>query len=35
MTMRPVAGGLEIRPGETIEFEPGGYHVMFMGLKRA
>lgn len=33
MTMRPV-GSLEIKPGETIEFKPGGYHVMFMGLKQ-
>ena len=33
MTMRPVAGGLEIKPGETVEFKPGGYHLMFMGLK--
>lgn len=31
--MRPVQG-LEIRPGETIEFKPGGMHVMFMGLKQ-
>ncbi len=23
---------LEIPPGETVEFTPGGYHVMFMGL---
>jgi periplasmic copper chaperone A len=34
MTMRPVTGGLEIKPGETVEFKPGGYHVMFMGLKQ-
>jgi periplasmic copper chaperone A len=33
MTMRPVTN-LEIKPGETIEFKPGGYHVMFMGLKQ-
>ncbi len=33
MKMRPVTGGLEIRPGQTIEFKPGGYHVMFVGLK--
>ncbi len=33
MTMRPVPS-LEIKPGETIEFKPGGYHVMFMGLKQ-
>ena len=31
--MRQVRG-LEIKPGETIEFRPGGMHVMFMGLKQ-
>jgi copper(I)-binding protein len=34
MKMRPVAGGLEIKPGETVEFKPGGYHIMFLGLKQ-
>jgi hypothetical protein len=34
MTMRPIPEGLEIKPGETIEFKPGGYHLMFMGLKQ-
>jgi uncharacterized protein YcnI len=34
MTMRPLPKGLEIKPGETVEFKPGGYHVMFMGLKQ-
>lgn len=33
MKMRPVAGGLEIKPGQTIELKPGGYHVMFMDIK--
>ena len=33
MTMRPLANGIEIKPGETVKFEPGGYHVMFMDLK--
>lgn len=33
MTMRPVAGGIEVKPGATVKLEPGGYHVMFMGLK--
>ncbi len=33
MQMRPITGGLEIKPGETVKFEPGGNHVMFMGLK--
>ncbi len=34
MKMRPIAGGLEIKPGETIEFRPGGHHLMFLGLKQ-
>ncbi len=33
MTMRPIPGGLEIKPGQTVKLEPGGYHVMFMQLK--
>jgi periplasmic copper chaperone A len=31
--MRPVEGGLEIKPGETVKLAPGGYHLMFMDLK--
>ncbi len=31
--MRPVAGGLEIKPGETVELRPGSFHIMLMGLK--
>ena len=34
MKMRPLAGGLEIKPGQTAEFKPGGHHLMFMGLKQ-
>lgn len=26
---------LEIKPGQTVRFTPGGSHVMFVGLKRA
>jgi hypothetical protein len=33
MKMRPVAGGLEIKPGATVTFDPSSYHVMFVGLK--
>ena len=33
MKMREMKEGLEIKPGETVEFKPGGYHVMFVGLK--
>ena len=33
MKMRPLANGLEIKPGQTVELKPGSYHVMFVGLK--
>jgi copper(I)-binding protein len=33
MKMRRLDKGLEIRPGQSIELKPGGYHIMFMGLK--
>lgn len=33
MKMRPVAGGLEIKPGQTVKLDPSGYHLMFTGLK--
>jgi hypothetical protein len=32
MKMRQLSKGLEIKPGETVELKPGGYHVMFMDL---
>jgi copper(I)-binding protein len=32
--MRPVEGGLVIKPGETVELKPGSFHVMLMGLKQ-
>ncbi|MGO9544686.1 MAG: copper chaperone PCu(A)C [Rhodomicrobium sp.] len=32
MRMRPVEGGLKIPAGETVEFKPGGYHIMLIGL---
>ena len=32
--MRPVEGGLEIKPGESVELKPGSLHIMFVGLKR-
>jgi copper(I)-binding protein len=34
MKMRPVPNGVEIKPGQTVEINPGGYHVMFIGLKK-
>lgn len=33
MRMKAVDGGLEIKPGETVELKPGSYHLMFMDLK--
>jgi periplasmic copper chaperone A len=33
MKMRPVEGGLEIKPGETVTLKPSGLHVMFLELK--
>jgi periplasmic copper chaperone A len=33
MKMRPVEGGLAIKPGETVTLQPGGYHIMFVNLK--
>jgi copper(I)-binding protein len=34
-SMRPVTGGLTIVPGAKVEFAPGGYHLMLMGLTKA
>jgi periplasmic copper chaperone A len=33
MQMRPVAEGLEIKPGETMELKPGSWHAMLLDLK--
>ncbi len=33
MKMRPVDGGLEIKPGETVMLKPSSVHVMFLDLK--
>jgi periplasmic copper chaperone A len=32
MSMAPLSGGVVVEPGATIEFAPGGYHVMLIGL---
>ena len=32
--MAPVQGGVPIPAGETVEFAPGGLHVMLIGLRR-
>lgn len=34
MKMRPIEGGLEIKPGETVVLKPSGAHVMFLDLKQ-
>lgn len=33
--MREIEGGVAIAPGATVAFEPGGKHLMFIGLKQA
>ena len=33
MRMRPQTDGIEIPAGGTLELKPGGYHIMFIGLK--
>lgn len=33
MKMRHVEGGLAIPPGGTVALQPGGYHLMLIGLK--
>lgn len=35
MKMRPVEGGIEIGPGERVEFKPGGLHFMLKGIDEA
>ena len=34
MKMRLLPKGVEIKPGQTVEFKPGSYHLMFVGLKQ-
>ncbi len=34
MTMRQVAGGLPVPAKSSVDLKPGGFHVMFMGLKQ-
>jgi copper(I)-binding protein len=33
MKMRPVEGGLEIKPGDTVTLKPSSFHVMLVSLK--
>jgi len=34
MKMRPLADGLEVPAGATVELVPGSFHVMLIGLKQ-
>jgi copper(I)-binding protein len=34
MMMRQLKDGLEIKAGETVEFAPMSFHLMFLGLKK-
>lgn len=34
MKMRALEKGLEIKPGESVELKPGGYHVMLIDLRQ-
>lgn len=34
MRMRRLEKGLEVKPGESVELKPSGYHIMFVGLGR-
>jgi len=34
MKMRPLQGGLEVKPGETVTLKPGSFHLMLVGLKQ-
>ena len=35
MTMRPVTGGLTVPAHGAMSLAPGGYHLMFIGLRQA
>ena len=34
MRMREVEGGIPLPPGETVKLQPGGFHIMLLGLKQ-
>jgi copper(I)-binding protein len=34
MKMRALPGGLEIKPGATVELKPGSFHMMLHDLRR-
>ena len=33
MKMQELAGGLNIKPGESVALKPGSFHIMFLDLK--
>ncbi len=33
MKMRALGNGIELKPGQSVDLKPGGYHVMFIDLK--
>jgi periplasmic copper chaperone A len=35
MRMREVEGGIPLPPGDTVKLQPGGFHIMLLGLKQA
>ena len=35
MRMRPIAGGIVVPAGQTVTLQPGGLHVMLIGLTEA
>ncbi|MBM5571293.1 MULTISPECIES: copper chaperone PCu(A)C [Deefgea] len=34
MKMRPLTAGLVLTPNQTVKLAPGGYHIMFIGIKQ-
>ena len=34
MKMRPVEGGVELKPGETVMLKPSSFHIMLVNLKQ-
>ena len=35
MSMQQIQGGIPLPPGQSVSFEPGGKHLMVLGLKAA
>jgi copper(I)-binding protein len=34
MRMREVEGGIPLPPGQTVALQPGGFHIMLLGMKQ-